>query len=523
MKLDRLNEFVMATTVVVLGVVAAIMCGRLAGTGQNSWLWIGAAAVIYIITCFTLRSNIWLLIPMFWICSGQLNSVPGHLPFRDLIVIGAVGYFFTLKAFKVIKTRPKYTWLDIFLWVNLLYVVSLYLRFPVGVNAFGSDIVGGRVYLEIIFAVGGYWVLNQVMITPKQAKIFPLLLCAVSGFLAVVNTITYIFPSTAPTLGKLYGGVDPESYRREESGEAYNEEDVRTEYLAGVGASMSSLGWTYFSPLTLINPMYIWRFLLMVVAFIFCLKSGHRITMPSMAITLLLAAYFRRGMAAAFIIMLIAIPPAVLVIAGQGTLYELPESAQRTLCFLPGKWDPEVVNSAEDSTDWRLQMWDMMWHDPKYLHNKVFGDGFGFTREELESMAEHGTQEDFLLTNDVHSGPMSTLHAEGCIGLALFLLMFFAAARRAWRLIRGSAGTPFYPSALFVGIGTIYGMFSFVAVFGDIKNDLPNMVLTVGMLNLLTRGLAAYRKSTEPEVQVPILRKTIQPLAPIPVHSPALH
>lgn len=523
MKLDRLNEYVLATTVLVVGIVVAIACGRFAGSGENFWIWSIAAGVVYVVTCLTMRMQVWLLIPMFWSCAGQLNSVPLHLPLRDLVVGGVLLYFLTLKAFKVARSKATYGWLDAVMFVNVIYIIFVYMRYPIGVNALGSDMVGGRAYAEVAFAFAGYWILNQVSMPAAMAKIFPLLLCAVGTFFAVVDTITYLFPATVPILGKLYSGIDAESFKRELSDQEadVSEGDLRTEFLANVGGTIINLMSSYFSPLTFINPMYIWRFLGILIALIFCLKSGHRITVPAVVFTILMATYFRKGFAAVVIMVLIGIPPLLLIIAGQGRLYNLPESAQRTLCFLPGEWDPGVKLNAQGSTEWRLQMWDIMLHDDKYIQDKVFGDGFGFSREDMIRVALDDSQDNFMAANMPHSGPVSTIRVAGFAGLGLFLILLFACSVRSWRLIRATKGGPFYPVSLFVGIQTIYSSFGFVVIFGDFKNDLPNMILNVGILNLLQKSFDEYRKSIEDAPLPPKPVKAVRPLAPMP--APALH
>jgi hypothetical protein len=526
-QLDRLNEYVLITTVMVLGILLAIICGRLSGTGNTKDLIILAVAAASIITCLWLRTKIWVLIPMFWEMAGQLNSVPFfRLPLRDVVVVLVVVFFFTLKAFKIVRARPVYSWLDALMAVNLLYVLSCYLRNPVGLNVFGSDLVGGRPYLEIIFALTGYWVINQAVMSPRLAFYLPLLFATVPALLAVASTITFFFPAAAPILGKLYSGVDADAYYNEQrevdpTGDP-DAGDSRAQYLAVVGSKIFNLLCGYFSPLTFINPVYVVRFLTAAVAFYFCLKSGHRITIPYVTFVILLSTYFRKGMAGAIILGLIAIPPFIILIAGQGTFYKLPDSAQRTLSMFPGKWDQGVVDNAENSTGWRVQMWDIVLHDPKYIHNKTFGDGFGFTKETLEDMGAVGSQEDFMLVGDVHSGPVSAIRTVGYIGLGLFILLLFGTAVRAWRLIRITKGTPFYPLALFLGVPLIYTPFGFIFVFGAYGQDLPNAVMSIGFLNLLSNAFTAYRKKVE-EPPAPTLpsRQPAQPLAPIPV--PALN
>lgn len=519
-KLERLHEYVLVTIVMTFGVVLALYCGRLAGSGDNAKLakmaMIAGAAII----CLAMRSRIWMLIPLCWTMVGQLNSLPGHLPARDAVVGLVVVFFLTLKAFKMIKVSAVYSWLDMLMAINLLYIASLYMRRPVGVNAFGSDLVGGRPYIEIIFSVAGYWVLNQVRMTLKQTKMLPILCSLVTLSLGLLSAITYFIPPLAPLIGHIYSGVSAESYKREQSGLTSAEGDSRASFLAGVGVNTFRFWFSYASPLTMINPLYIWRFFGAILAFSLLLKSGHRLTIPSFFMMALLATYFRKGFAGVMIVSLILTPIFFLLVLMQGTLYELPYSAQRTLSFLPGKWDPDVLSEAQGSTQWRLEMWDIVMHEKKYINNKLLGDGFGFTRAQLEDMETEGKQEDFMLLGAVHSGPISAIRVAGYAGLFLFLVFQVGVAVRSWKFIRVAKGTPFFPAALFAGYAMITAPIQFVLIFGDYGNDINDAIMNVAFLNLLTNAFAEYKKDLKKPGPLTVANVTPGEPAPRPTHRP---
>ena len=536
MKLDRLNEYVLITTVMAVGILLAIFCGRLAGTGDQMHIVLYAAAAVAIIVCLWLRTKIWLLIPTFWVMSGQMNSLPGHLPVRDLVIGGVVLFFLSLKAFKMIRVRPVVRFLDIFMWINVLYLVTVFLRRPVGVHAFGTELVGGRPYLEVIFAVMGYWVLNQVIMTPFQSILLPVLFSGVGFFIAFLSTLAFFFPFLTPIIGGLYSGISAQSYLAQQngpSGNADDQADTRMQFLQDVASSIFNLLCSFLSPLLFFNPLYTlhWKrfpliyirpFTIACIAFYFCLKSGHRTTIPVMLFTLYAAAYFRKGIAGIVFMAVATLPPLVILVALQGNLYQLPETAQRTLCFLPGKWNQNVLLEAKGSSDWRFQMWDIVLHEEKYIHNKTFGDGFGFTERELEDMAAVGSQEDFMIIGDVHSGPVSAIHVVGFVGLALFIILRIICCYRAWKLIRASQGTPFFPYSLFVGIPTLYGSIGFVFIFGDYKNDFPGTIMTIAFLNLCSNGLVAYHKALNAPAPLIMPKPPVIPHAPIPIPAAAL-
>jgi hypothetical protein len=111
-------------------------------------------------------------------------------------------------------------------------------------------------------------------------------------------------------------------------------------------------------------------------------------------------------------------------------------------------------------------MWEIALTSDKYIHNKIFGDGFGFMRADyewgLEMMSGGGSlnegesrQEMFLINGDFHSGPLPAVKYVGYLGLTLLipLIVMFAAMGR--RLINSALGTPFELCRIFYGIQVI--------------------------------------------------------------------
>jgi hypothetical protein len=60
---------------------------------------------------------------------------------------------------------------------------------------------------------------------------------------------------------------------------------------------------------------------------------------------------------------------------------------------LPGEWDPDAKDDAEDSAEWRYDMWNIVLSTDTYIHNKLLSDGLGFRDYELQIMeeAEYGS------------------------------------------------------------------------------------------------------------------------------------
>jgi hypothetical protein len=183
---------------------------------------------------------------------------------------------------------------------------------------------------------------------------------------------------------------------------------------------------------------------------------------------------------------------------------DLPRTAQRALCFLPGNWDPEAVSDAKDSSEWRFEMWEIALTSDKYIHNKIFGDGFGFMRADFERgmdlmygrtslRGDEAKQEMFLLDGDLHSGPISSIRFVGYVGLALFLPLLYFLMRMAWRLSYLSTGTKYDTCTFFYCIPLIITPAFFLFVFGDYKSELATVLFSVGIMKSLKKSIEEFK------------------------------
>ena len=369
-----------------------------------------------------------------------------------------------------------------------------WIRNPVGVLALGSDRVGGRPYLVTIINVLAYWVLTRADLSPFHAIRLPFYLTIGTYLDVVMSSITYKFPSTFPILSKFYTGITGATFEAEGSGTAASS---RLEFLGGAGLTTITALCSYFQPLTIINPLYFFRFALAFGSFLLILYSGFRNLFFAAAVIMVLGSYYRKKITDILSMAFVLVPVLTLVILMNGVAFNLPIPVQRALSFLPGRWDYNAKADADGSTEWRVYMWKAMLSDNRYLSNRWIGDGFGYSRAELLAMvrpdAEGGAQESFLITGQVHSGPLSAVKYVGVVGFILFMALLVASGITASRIIRRSFGTPFFPAALFIGIPLIFLVVSYVFIFGGYDGDLPKSVIFVGMLKLLTRGLADYK------------------------------
>ena len=182
---------------------------------------------------------------------------------------------------------------------------------------------------------------------------------------------------------------------------------------------------------------------------------------------------------------------------------------QRALSWLPGQWSAEAVQQAEGSSQWRFEMWEWAWNDDRILRDRTWGQGFGLSIDDMNLIASSlmageggGTRlggsdrENFMITGAFHSGPLSTIKYIGIVGLALYYPLMCYMAVIAWRLCKRARGTKAFSLALFIGIPIIYEPFNFVAIFGGLDGNYPQLLFWAGLLNMTERYVDKFALSS---------------------------
>lgn len=498
MRVERLPEYVTTVTVTAAGIAFALYCGSLTGSGQMQMLVMIFGIIASLAVLMTLRSAIWMLIPIFWMLPGPVPSLPIPLGLRDVVILFVLVCFFLLTALKVTRFRPKHSLLDWLLWANAAYLATVFARNPVGAQFFDSERVGGRPYLNVAISLAAYWVLNRAFASPSVAKRLPWAITGAAMIEGIIGIIVLRFPFLIPILSPFYGSA---AFATETGpSELFNPADTgRNTMFMYLGPPVVTALYSRFRPLTLINPFYIIRCAVFAGAFILILLSGFRSLVLAAAAGFLISSYFRGGIRSVVRLMGVSIPALALVVMLQGTFFELPRSAQRALSFLPGQWDPVAVAEAKDSTEWRIFMWKAVLSSDRYIQNKLLGDGFGFSRVEMSIMARGNyrlspeeMQESYLVMGGYHSGPLTAIRYVGGVGLVLFLALLVALAREGWMLIRQAQGGPYEFLAFFVGIPLIYEPFQFIFIYGSFEGNITASIFAVGMVKMLKNSFQEF-------------------------------
>jgi O-Antigen ligase len=495
---------VVSGIVVAVGIVLALLVGFWIGDEAFLPLLVFLGIVATGATLLILRERIWVLVPCFWSFTGKLGSSPFSV--RELVVVIAFGVFVVFLALRVIGAKVKTELLDWLVLSNCGYLAVVFVRNPVGVSALGSGMVGGRPYIDSLIGFLAFIILTRATLGPNLARRLPFLAALQQIGASLLSALTHYIPSTVPIVEKIYSGVDTSEYILQQTGGPEGGANRVAELLGGAEAGLLAL-LGYFPPLTLLSPLRPLRFLCFAAVCIGFALAGFRLGVLYLAFAFVIAAYFRNGINRALIVMVAGSALIFALIAAQNAGFTLPATAQRALSFLPGNWNADAKADAEDSNEWRFYMWDVVIHTDIYIHNKLLGDGFGFTSYELQIMEQQeeggpgfvggAKQESSLIQGAFHSGPLSAVRYVGAVGLSMYLLLLVVAARYAWRLIVATRGTDFFPLALFIGIPAIYEPLQYIFIFGGFDSGFPNTLFVCGMLKLLAHGVENHRQSAK--------------------------
>lgn len=491
----------------LLGLAVAFAVGNAIGTSDVRTVALVLVSIPVVVFIARLKTNIWILIPIGWFLNGRLGFLPLPLTVRDMLVglsIGAFVLFFALRAFPIERKR---TAIDYLIYINLAYLVSVYVRNPAGLYAFGADFVGGRPYFEVIMAFCAYLILSRVTPSVTVAKIFPLLSLIPLTIVSALDAVGRAFPALAPAMAYAYSGVASTTSAIGNAEETNINRVASFQFVAQVGGLAAC---SYYRPITLINPLFPLRIVGLALIFVAIFLSGHRVALLDFTAFFILGTLLRGSIRDLWISGAVAIFAVLIAVSLQGTILQLPVTAQRALSVIPADWDPEAVADAESTSRWRLDMWKWAWEDNRILRDKVWGQGFGVSADDLNILASKmlsgtGTegafvgasqQEWFLLYGGFHNGPISTVRCVGGVGFVLFMPLIFYLAFTAWKLGRRAVNTRACGLVLFTAIPLIYEPFKFLVVFGGFETALANALFGAGLLNMASNYLSSVETSS---------------------------
>jgi len=356
-----------------------------------------------------------------------------------------------------------------------------------GVHAFGSDLSGGRRYATLLGSLLGYFALSSRPIPPERANLY-VGLFFLPGLFAIIGDLWSVLPEPLhyiylffPNYGSM---ISVGSF----------EQDLRF----GGGSAAAAIVFIYMQARYGVRGIFLsgkpWRWLILIVAFGYGMLGGFRSSIMVIALVLF-AQFFVEGLHRTKLLFIFVITGVLGGVALVPLAPHLPHTAQRALAFLPLNIDPAVRRSAEDSSDWRFDMWKALL--PQVPQHLLLGKGYAVNRRDIDWLSGNDTaintgsfeeNQLYALNGNYHSGPLTVILIFGIWGV-IGLLWFWSAG--IWVLYNNYLhGNPALRTVntLLLVLFAVRILF-YLLIFGDFGSDMLNFCGWLGLSVSLNGGV----------------------------------
>jgi hypothetical protein len=472
--------------VIGFGLLASLAVAYWIGTQQTLMVVLFTVLVLVTISTAGLRHRAWLLIPFTWTLTGTSGSLPFSLSFHDVGILLAFCAYIFYYVLTHKTARQKFHPLDWLLALNVVWLGVTFIRHPVGLHVLGSETMGARPYFNLLLALLAYRVILRQPDSEKIVSRVPYFILAGTVITALVNIIVYISPAATPYVYQFYSGVDIGGYLVSPVRDSVL---TRWEGLWPLGLTIVLVLCSAYPPRTLFNPTRL-RFYLFCLGLAAILASGFRNVMLWALAALVLGSWLHRGWREVVLGTIAATLFLGALLIGQGRVYQLPLTAQRTLSFLPGKWSPVAADAGEESSESRFEWWRKIIKE-NLIQDWWLGDGIGVSERDYDISVSQGMTVSmfdwFTITGSYHNGPLTTIHYAGILELVFFYAYMIAAAIYSVKCVDRCRGSPLFMVAVFLAIQLLWWPVHFAFVFGDFSGQISEHIFLVGLLLLLWR------------------------------------
>ena len=459
---------------------------------------------------FALRDQLWILIPLCLPLTGSLNILPVKFSPLELSIMLVLGYVFLKIIFtehRLIRLGPK----EIYLPLLLIASILLYhwaSGGDLGLNMLGGQSSGGRRFFSILL---GMLALPALLYFPLEKSPWlsrvPLLYLLGTLFEFIPFAVSSFAPSYAPYIYRFYSSVNLETYANSVS--FIENSLVRISQLGAVCLALQLVLFCYFPPRNWLRPTRWFVVPFSILLFLATAWSGFRSSLFNYLVAAGTALFLRSRWLVLLSFPLIGGLLAFLVF-GQGDLFHLPLTIQRSLSPFPGKWNREVLTAAESSNDFRnniqkvyvAEFMDMAgWLGNGYKYDAQYmADREGSIGTVMLEASGDAQARSYITARDHHVGWVAVHHVTGWIGSGAFVLLCLGSLFYVWpHVLRPHAGdVP--PEQVWATALITQSVISFFAVFGSIQNFIPSFCV---FLAIAIQSFHVHRPPVKPIGGIP--------------------
>jgi len=460
---------------------------------------LGAVAVLLLFV-YGLGDRCWLIIPFCLSIGGNLNFLPLNFSIQELAIITVFCYLLFRMIFGLDvawRLGPAILWIPLsgVLAVLLYHWIS---SGDIGIKLLGGTGWGGRKYFKVALAA-----LCAVLLTSfpglrmKDLQLVPFVYFLGSFVDIIPDLLTSFFPASAPYVWRVYSGVNISEYGAALQGNFAGEKAItRLSTLAKLGAALGLVTLCYFPANTWLRPNRIWAFPVILAGGLLCAMSGFRNTIFRYGLSVMAGLYSVLRFKSLILLPLI-VASALFIAFTQERLLQYPLQIQRSLAFLPGKWDYQAVSETEQSSKWRQQMVNLFYKEYFY-QAPLIGKGYHFNpnfaknetdvylaiiRRQAEAGDEYRDVRHFIEMRQPHEGPVHILLVTGAVGMVFFVPYCGVLLIYSFRSVLNTPPRNVTPIQIWSVAMILPGVLGFFFVFGDYTSFFITMIPIVALLH----------------------------------------
>ena len=389
---------------------------------------------------------------------------------------------------------PQVTWSLIFLIGVVLFTAKMT---GWGLRAYGSEVYGGKHYIYLLGAIMAYFALSARRIPPERAGLYVGLFC-LAGLTGIITDLTPMI-MTGP-LEYIYLVFRPSSTALEPVG--INTLSMRLTGAWQVSFAIFSFMLAKYGLRGVFLSGKPWRWVIFSLVPVYVLFGGFRSNIILIALMFVMQ-FFIEGLHRTKLLFLFAIIGVLGATALIPLAPHLPGQYQRALAFLPLEINQEVRQNADESSNWRVEMWKALL--PEIPQHLMLGKGYMLSANDYQLLAGPdaalrgvgGFAENQIaaLSGTYHNGPLSVVMTFGIWGVMAFV-WFLAAG--IWVLYRNYRhGDPALQTVnLFLLVAFTSRVIFFLLIFGALDSDMLYFAGWLGLSIALNNGVC--RPAPEP-------------------------
>ena len=454
---------------------------------------------ILILFFFGLKDRAWLIIPFCLPIQGRFNFLPLNFNMQEVASLAVLFYLALQIVFGrqiVFRIGPAVIWVPLAGLLGILFYHWVRSG-DIGIRALGGAGWGGRKYVLIFLTSLTLPLLHSFPnILQKDLQKIPFLyFCGVFVDL-VPDTLTTFVPALAPSIFRIFSSVNIGEYGKGVTGNFGGLGGVtRFASFGPLGCSISLIIFSFIPISSWLAYTRLWVYPLLTFSFVLSALSGYRTNVFNFVVSSLGGVFcwirFR-----VLLFLPIGVFFVLAIIVFNNYVRPLPLGIQRALSFLPGSWDPQAVEEARISSEWRDKMTSLFYKE-YFMKAPLFGYGYQYDKSYaldstgaffgMKSMLtadEFSDVRSFLEMRQPHEGDIHALLVSGIVGSLFFVAFCVSILLFSARPFFTSKKNSIQPIEIWSFCILLSSSVGFFVVYGDYSTTLPQLIPAVTFCSL---------------------------------------